>query len=482
MAYRHGVYASEVPTSITPTVTSSTIPVVFGSAPVNMSQRETPPVNEPVLCFTYAEAVETFGYSDNWDFTLCEAMFCHFSLFGASPIILVNVLDPATMNESVSDQPITLNNDIATIEDVGIVLDSVVVKLDGEDPQTYNRGDDYELNFDNDGNVVIQRIDSGAISAGASLKVDYDKLDPSAVDKNDIIGGIDVNGNPTGLELLNEIFPRFREVPGMVLAPGFSHDPTVAAVMVAKAGNINNTFECIALTDISTGELKNYTNVPAWKENNNFTDKQQINTWPKLKLDDRQFHMSTQLASLICVIDAENGNVPYISPSNHNFQANGTALEDGTEIFLGPDQAAYLNGNGVVTALNFIGGWKAWGNRTGAYPGVTDPKDSFIPVRRMFNWIKNSMILTYWQQLDAPIRRRLVDAVTDSLNLWLNGLTSQDYILGGRVEFNESENSQLDLMDGIVRFHVYVTPPSPAREIDFIVEYDASYLSNLFTA
>lgn len=35
-------------------------------------------------------------------------------------------------------------------------------------------------------------------------------------------------------------------------------------------------------------------------------------------------------------------------------------------------------------------------------------------------------------------------------------------------------------MDGIARFHVYVTPPSPNREIDFILEYDASYLSTLF--
>ena len=61
--------------------------------------------------------------------------------------------------------------------------------------------------------------------------------------------------------------------------------------------------------------------------------------------------------------------------------------DDLSEVFMGPDQAAYLNGEGVITALNFIGGWKSWGNRTAAYPASTDPKDTFMPTRRMFNWV-----------------------------------------------------------------------------------------------
>ncbi|NPV30561.1 MAG: phage tail sheath family protein, partial [Firmicutes bacterium] len=163
-------------------------------------------------------------------------------------------------------------------------------------------------------------------------------------------------------------------------------------------------------------------------------------------------------------------------------QANGAVLADGTEIALGPDQAAYLNGQGIITALNFIGGWKAWGNRTGAYPAVTDPKDAFLPIRRMFDWIANTLVLTFWQKVDYPINRRLIDTVVDSVNIWLNGLAARGFILGGRVEFIQSENPDTDLMDGIVRFHVYVTPPAPAREIDFIVECDLQYLKFLFAA
>jgi hypothetical protein len=35
-------------------------------------------------------------------------------------------------------------------------------------------------------------------------------------------------------------------------------------------------------------------------------------------------------------------------------------------------------------------------------------------------------------------------------------------------------------MAGIIHFHVYITPPGAAQEIDFAIEYDASYLEEAF--
>ncbi len=190
--------------------------------------------------------------------------------------------------------------------------------------------------------------------------------------------------------------------------------------------------------------------------------------------------MSTQLAGLMCKVDASYEGVPYVSPSNHNLQINGLVGKAGKEVILGIDQANYLNGQGIVTAINFSGGWKAWGNRTACYPSVTDPKDAFIPVKRMFYWIATTIVQTFWQKVDAPITRRLVDTVMDSINIWLNGLTASGYILGGRVEFLEEENPSTSIMDGNIKFHLYLTPPSPAREFDFVLEYDVEYLKALF--
>lgn len=490
MAYRHGVYISEVPTSILPPVLAeASLPVVFGTAPVHMVDNPADVVNRPVLCYSYAEAVQNLGFvpanpaTGEFDFTLCEFLRSHFALFAAAPVVLVNVLDPAEHVTSETDQAKTLVNGRVALP-VGTLRDTVVVKS-SDGSTTYNLGDDYELTFSDAGEVVIVRVEDGDIpAAGAQLSVSYDVLDPTAVDANDIIGGVDpVTGKLTGLELINEVFPRYRMVPGQILAPRFSTDPAVAAVMRAKASNINGHFKAIALSDIPTtgaGSADVYSDAPAWKNNNNITDPLQVVCWPMVKLGNEKFHLSTQLAGVIARTDSAFQDVPYKSPSNEDLQATATVLADGTEVFLSPDSAAYLNGEGIVTGLNFIGGWKAWGNRTAAYPGNSDPKDAFIALRRMFNWIGNTLVLTFWQKVDDPLNRRQIDTVVDSANIWLNGLASRGFIIGGRVEFLQDENPTTDLMDGIARFHVYITPPSPNREIDFILEYDSSYLSGLF--
>jgi phage tail sheath protein FI len=286
----------------------------------------------------------------------------------------------------------------------------------------------------------------------------------------------------TGLELVNKVFPLFRLVPGQILAPGWSHDSAVAAIMKAKAGSINGLFKAIAVADVddTSSGADLYTEVPAWKTTNNYTDPLQVVCWPRVKLGDETYHLSTQFAGLACKVDGDNDDIPYVSPSNKSLQADSAVIDDGSEVTLDPSQAAYLNGEGIVTALNFIGGWKLWGNRTGAYPGSTDVKDTFIPVRRMFNWVNNTIILTFWQKVDDPTNKRLIDTVVDSLNIWLNGLTARGALLGGRVEFQQDENPATDLLNGIVRFHVYQTPPTPAEDIEFVLEFDVNYLNALF--
>jgi uncharacterized protein len=486
VSYQHGVSVNEVPTSvISPVVASAGLPVVFGTAPINLA-KSLEYVNKPVLVSTYSEAVEKLGYSDDWEsYTLCEFMDSHFSKFNMAPVVFVNVLDPATHKTSVPETSIPHTNKVSKIDEEGVLLDSLVVKLTSGGPEL-TKGTDYLAAFDENGKVVLTALTGGSIPGSqTSLVVSYDKLVPDAVTSTDIIGGVDGStGEYTGLELVNKVFPMFRLVPGQILAPGWSHDPVVAAVMKAKASKINGVFNAIAVTDLdsSASGAKQYTDAPAWKNDNNYTDPSMVPCWPKISLGDKEYHLSTQFAGVTCKTDAENDDIPYISPSNKSLQADGAVTAYGDEVSLGQDQAAYLNGQGIVTALNWIGGWKLWGNRTAAYPANSDVKDSFISVRRMFNWVGNTIVLTYWKHVDNPTNRRLIDTVVDSLNIWLNGLTARGALLGGRVEFRRDENPDTDLLNGIVRFHVYLASPTPARAIEFTLEYDVSYLQSLFAA
>lgn len=484
MAYKHRVEVVEKPTSVLPPVSvSAGIPFIVGTAPVNMS--DTSNVNKPVLCHTYAEAVAAFGYvppSDGkFEYTISEFINSQFALFGASPVIIVNVLDPATHKVDATAKAITLGkaSGSAVIEETGVIPSSLTIASGGT---TYKADEDYVVAFDNAGHLVVTSLTDASgkfkCATETALTVSAQKLDPSAVDHEDVIGGVDVSGKARGFELVGECFPRFRLVPGILLAPGYSDNSGVAAVMAAKAANINNLFSGIALIDApAEGQ---YSGVPAWKNENNVTDPLQVVCWPMCSLGGVMYHMSTQLAGVLCQTDSENDDMPHHSPSNHNYQMDSAVLADGTEVWLSPDTAEYLNGQGVVTALNFIGGWKCWGNRTACYPGNTDVKDAFISNRRMTSWLGNTLIQTYWPRLDAPLKRRQVETVVDSANIWMNGLTAKEYILGGRVDFLETENPTTDLMDGKAAFHVSFAPASPNRNIEFILEYDASYIQTLF--
>ncbi|WP_025847604.1 phage tail sheath family protein [Paenibacillus ehimensis] len=486
MTYKHGISISEVPTSVIPPVEAMAgLPVVVGTAPIHLAEDQNY-VNRPFLAHTYPQAVKALGYSPDWGkYSLSEAMKSHLDLFGVAPVVFINVLDPATHKKSVTDSTINITSGTAVISQDGVLLSTLVVKLTAAG-QPLIKDTDYTASFNAKGEVVVTPISGGAIPGNQiTLAVSYMQLDPSKVTKADIIGGVNpTTGAYSGLELVNRVFPLFRLVPGQILAPGWSEDPTVAAVMKAKAKNINGLFKAMAITDIpaSSAGADLYAEVPAWKSTNKYNDPFQVACWPKVKFGSEVYHLSTQFAGIACRTDSQNDDIPFVSPSNRNLHAAGAVVDGGSEVSLGPDQAAYLNGEGIVTALNFTGGWKLWGNRTAAYPDNTDVKDSFISVRRMFNWVGNTIVLTFGERVDSPTNRRMIDTVVDSLNIWLNGLCARGALLGGRVEFRADENPASDLINGIIRFHVALAPPVPGEELQFALEFDVNYLNALFSA
>lgn len=408
MAFKHGVYKSEVPTSVVaPAQGYASLPFVVGIAPVHLADRTN--VNRLELCYTFEEAVEKFGYSEDWrTYSLSEFMYVYFVLYGCSPCVLVNVYDPA-------------------------------------------------------------------------------KHDDPNVHSSVIIGGVDAEtGQYTGLELVHQVFPKFRLVPGLIGCTKYSAQNTVGAIMAAKAENVSGLFTCTAvadvLTDSSAAGAPRYGDVPELKSRYNLASPREILCWPKVRVGERQSWFSNHIISLLAKTDREHDDVPYKSPSNEQLQISGTLISYGPEVSLTLEQANYLNSQGVVTALNWTGGWRAWGNRTAAYPAVTDVKDCFIPVRRMMDWIGNTFINTFWQKVDAPMTPRLIRTIVNSFNMYLNSLVAREMLLGGRVEFREDENAATDLMNGILRFHVFITPPMPAETIEGIFEYDPQYLSVLYEA
>jgi len=477
MPYEHGVKFTELATALQSPVTSyASLPVIIGAAPVWQIDGGTAALlNIPTICTTLDEFKAAFGWSTDWDkYPLCMAADVFFTRYNVAPIVCICTFDPVTMNTAHAAVDAALVAGVYTIDVADAILSSLVVKsADGN--TTYQTPRDYTAAYNDDEKIVVTRVGTGTIgTATTALKYNFDTFEGDEMDSGDIEDGIDA---------VEDVYARTGQVPGQLLAPGWSQQSAVAVALIAKADSINGVFKARAILDIdsSAGQGDSYTDAITWKATNSYTDALAVVCWPQVTLGAVQYWMSLHYAAARCRLNADNNDVPYASPSNQALAGDGLCLDAGTDVFLNITQANLLNAAGIVTGLQFgLTGWRIWGNESGAYPGSTDPIERWNCVRDMFNWIGNTAVLSYWQNVDQPGNPRLIDTVVTRLNQWLNGLTNRGYILGGRCQFLASSNPTVNLIGGDFVFDVDPTPPVPAKSITFQLVYNTAYLNTLF--
>ena len=481
-----GVHVYEKATSVqTPKVATVGIPFVVGTAPVQSAAKPAKS-NVPVLVTSWDEAVEKLGFSYDWEsYTLCEFMYSHLQLFGAQPVIFCNINDPASMKreEAAADYTVADHRVAVSVDAIADTIKVSVAEGAGEAATTraLERDTDYSILYDRDDTdtyvCIVELLEDGSAYDAETVSVAYSAADPKTATVADVVDGVaQVDACLTAVGL----------VPDLIAAPGWSHNTVVAAVMATKAAAINGLFKGKAVIDADSGEdgVTEYSQLSGYKNKNNFVDVDQIICWPMVQLGDYRFHLSTQICGLMATVDAGNRGIPYESPSNKNLKMDACVLADGTPVNLTWNQVDLIAGSwGVVTAVNFLdSGWVAKGNYTACYPGNTDVKDQFIPVSRMFDFIGNTLIRTFWSKLDKPMTPALRDSILQTCNIWLGGLTGGGYLYGARAEMLAEENPLTSLLDGIITLHIYNAPPVPAQEIDFILEYDVSYMETALAA
>lgn len=477
--YKHGIATEELKTPMSiPLEGTAGLQVVFGVAPVNLAANPAATVNTPIKINDMKEAESLLGYSDDWDtYPMCANMFACFKMFNISPVIYVNVLDPGKHKKDNTETQVTVSNMQAVYNVQGVLLDSIKVKNDTE---TLTSGTDYLVSMV-DGLPVITLLSSGKAAAAKNLTVSSTSIDPSAVTKEDVIGGYDAQtGKETGTECLRQVYVLHQMVPGTILAPGWSHDPEVAAVLQAKTEGLNEVFDTYAVIDIDTEQAKVYTKAEEIKKQTGINSSNAAALWPMVSVDGRKAYYSAVWAAMTAYTDAQNGDKPYKSPSNELIGITATILKDGTEVRLDTSQAAVLNGAGIVTAIN-DDGWRSWGNNTACYPENQDPKDRWICCRRMMIWYRQHFIRQYKDKVDDPYNRILVDNLVDSENMYLNGLTSSGYIAGGQISYNEAENTTEDILNGHVTFGTRIAFWTPAEYIKNNITFDPDILTQAIT-
>lgn len=476
--YRHGIYVSEQETSmIAPLNGTAGLQVVIGTAPVHLLADPAAAINKPLLVYSKAEAIAAVGYSDDFaSFTLCEAISASFAVVNVAPLVLINVLDPAKHSAEMEEKTVQINSGVAVVEETGVLLSTLVVK-NGE--ETLTAEEDYTAVYNADGTVSIVLIEGGKADGATNLTVSGKKVDASKVTAADIVGGVDAaTGEETGLEVVRQVYPKLGMTPGILTAPRFSANATVSAALQAKTKEINGVFKCVCIADVDSGAdgARKYADVKEQKECQALTDPNAYGVWGYGKVGDVMYSGSALASALTAYTDAASDDIPS-NPGNKTIAISAMCLADGTEVLLDQDQANVVNSYGVATWLN-MNGFRLWGNRTCAYPGNTDPKDSFFSCRRYMSWRANSFILTYFQKVDSPLNKRLIEAIVDSENVRGNGYVAMGVAARDEIVYNEDENPVTDLMNGKITFHQYMTPYTPAEDIEDIIEFDPDALAS----
>ena len=470
--FQHGNYSKEVPTSLRGMVSAKNPILVVGTAPINMGDITN--VNRAQLVTSAEEAMKYFGGTSDLSFTISEVLDACLNLYNVKPIVAINVLDPSKHKIEKTKSAIVVTENKVTLEESGIILSTLTVKIASQ--QEALPQDKYNAYFNNSGKVIIEIIGEGI----PQIDVEYSFLDISKVTKSDILGGIDPNTlEKQGFECIDEVFNKYSMIPGLIIAPGFSHEPEVKAIIEAKASSINSKYGAMGIVDLP--EETQYGDAILKKKELNIVDEDLLLCFGKGKLGDKIYHMSTLAAGSMSSIDAGNDGVPYESPSNKNLKVNALVIktnEGYKEILLDEEQQAnLLNENGIVTAIRRSNGFVLWGNRTSAYQpgGSSDPKDIWIPVKRMFKYISNVIIMNTAQDVDKPMTYSRAELIQNTVNVYLAGLVSAQKLLGGRIEFLREENPLGDMLEGKFKWHIYIGAVLPGESLHFILEYDPSY-------
>lgn len=164
-----------------------------------------------------------------------------------------------------------------------------------------------------------------------------------------------------------------------------------------------------------------------------------------------------------------SAGAPASDPVHTVTSAGNQAL---TEAVLAP-LTMHNNENAVGTAItapiNTITGSGAGGHQM-----------LITPTLAAIDWDGNNFIRTYFQKVDKPGNKRLIQSIVDSQNIIGNGYVARDYCAGYRVEFRSDENPVTNLLNGHLTTHTFLAPYIPAEYIENIREYDVDALQAAF--
>lgn len=477
--YKHGIYGESIPSqSQLPPNNVGTLPVYIGTAPIGQLSDYSNVINKPILVNSFEEAKAAVGYNDDFaNYTLCEAIDAHFrnNIRSIGPIILINVLDPATHKKSATAASVTIANGKGYIDNKNVILKTVAVG-------TKVLGTDFKAYYNDDGSkVVFEEIVAGSL--GATASVTFDETDPTTVADDDIIGVYEsTTDKRTGSYCIELIYQQLNVVPTILLAPGWSDSKDVEQALLARCLDINGHWNTTVFAELDASvTTATVATVQTWKTTNIYNSKFEKVFWPAAKKGTKVYHLSTLAAVNKQLVDYNNGNIPYETPSNKQIDIDALCTTASVVISFDEKQANVLNSKGITTGIFSGGKWVLWGPHMANYEyGVTDkPEDIFDVNVWMDQYLNNDFQLRNMSIVDTPIDRRDIDYILNNEQMRLDALVTDGKLLYGKIEFRPISNPTSDMIQGDFVFDSAVTNTPVGKSLTQRLQYTDAGIATL---
>ena len=482
--YLHGAYGEINSVGNRVADAAAGVIVYVGTAPVHQVAGGKNNVNKPIVVNNIAEAKKYFGYSEDWAaYTLCEAMHVHFELKGVGPIVLINVLDPAKHKEtSGGTASKTAVNGVITIPEAEkIVLDTVKVG-------TKVAGTDYTIAYDfNKKCIVISEIVPGALGTSA-LSISYDIVKPSEVGTGDVVGATDGLGNNTGVYAVKDVYPVTGLVPSFLVCPGFSSVPAVHTAMYANSNKVNGHWDVYMLADlpiVNEGQAVTLATAATFKATNNYTHENETVYYPLAKGSDGQtYHLSVLAAANLQGLLAEQGGIPFRSPSNTECAIIENLYFGEENIGCVIDDSIInerLNKFGIASAAYVGGRWVIWGAHSADYTQATATEINVAETNRMMlNYISNDFQVRRTADVDQPLTVNDIRSIVSEEQARLDALVNVGALTYGTVVLNADADTRSDIVKGDYTFAFTITTTPLAKSLTAIVNWSNEGFTTYF--
>lgn len=493
--YLHGAYGQIQAVGTRVADDSQGAIVYVGTAPVQTVEGGANNVNVPIVVNNIAEARKKFGYSDDWaSYTLCEAMHVHLENKGVGPLVLINVLDPATHKAATkTTKNLTPKNGQVVITGAeAAVLDSVTVKTgSGEGAAEKVKGTDYSIAYNlAKKQIVIQELTAGALGKTA-LTISYDTVTPSAVTAETIIGESDGNGMNTGIFAVKNVYQATGYIPAYLAVPGFSSVPAVHAAMYQNAVKINEHWDAYMFVDlpiIDGSTPVTLETARTWKSANGYTHENETVYFPMAKgIDGKLYHLSVLAAANFQELLLDQDGIPWKTASNTEcaiienlwLGENYTGRVFDDSIINGK-----LNKYGIASAAYVGGRWAIWGCHSADYNQEDGDQINVAETNRMMlYYISNDFQHRRTGDVDKAMTANDMQTIISEEQTRLDALLKIGALIYGEVHANATADAKSDMMQGDYSFVFNVTTTPLAKSLTAIVNWtDDGFLTYFETA